>query len=133
MAGYSNTPLAQKLGLRIDSTNGLLHEPVGYGALLPEYYAAMTKELTGTFDWLQAFYTETELLKREFPQLKEHLARNGQLWISWPKKTSSLVSDLNENIVQAIGLANGLVDVKVAAIDEQWSALKFVYRLRDRK
>ena len=66
------------------------------------------------------------------PRAKARIKLNGTLWISWPKQTSTFRSDLNENTVRELGLSNGLVDVKVAAIDDDWSGLKFVYRLRDR-
>ena len=72
-------------------------------------------------------------LEREFPRLKEVIPKDGMLWISWPKGSSNLSTDLNEDAVRGIGLENGLVDVKVISVDEDWSALKFVYRLKDRK
>ena len=71
-------------------------------------------------------------LKKEFTQLAKNLAPAGMLWISWPKKTSGVPTDLNENLVREIGLAAGLVDVKVCAVTEVWSGLKFVRRLKDR-
>ena len=74
-----------------------------------------------------------EELGKILPQLKSLLNKNGMLWISWPKKASKVMTDLDENVVRDIGLQNGLVDVKVCAVDEIWSGLKFVYRLKDRK
>jgi hypothetical protein len=65
--------------------------------------------------------------------LKSSLAQNGLLWISWPKRSSGVATDLSENIIREIGLSNGLVDIKVCAVDETWSGLKFVYRVKDRK
>jgi len=70
-------------------------------------------------------------LEKDFPQLKKSLSPKGMLWISWLKLSSQIESDLNENIVREVGLASGLVDVKVCAMDEDWSGLKFVYRVKD--
>jgi hypothetical protein len=89
--------------------------------------------LTYKYDWLQAFYVEEEKLKKEIGTLKEKLDYEGQLWISWPKKSSKLKSNLTDQVVRDIGLKSGLVDTKIVAIDETWSGLKFVYRLSDRK
>lgn len=88
--------------------------------------------LTGRSDFLHLFTKSRSQLEAEFPRLKRTLLQNGVLWISWPKGSSGLETDLNENVVRGIGLENGLVDVKIAAIDETWSALKFVFRLKDR-
>jgi hypothetical protein len=74
---------------------------------------------------------QTEL-KEGFPRLRDRLVSNGMLWVAWPKKTSGVESDLSEDIVRSIGLEAGLVDVKVCAVDNTWSGLKFVRRLRDR-
>ena len=79
------------------------------------------------------YYTDTKSdLEKQFPSLKKLLAPDATLWISWPKAASGKQTDLNENIVRDIGLKYGLVDVKVIAVDEIWSGLKFVYRLKDR-
>lgn len=71
-------------------------------------------------------------LEGEFPRLKAALTKNGLLWISWPKKSSGIESDLSDRVVQKIGLKGGLVDVKVGSIDDNWSGMRFVYRLKDR-
>jgi hypothetical protein len=78
------------------------------------------------------FTKSADALKREFPRIGKNLAPAGMLWISWPKKSSGVPTDLNENIVREIGLAAGLVDVKVCAVTDVWSGLKFVRRLKDR-
>jgi hypothetical protein len=90
-------------------------------------------ELKGQLDFIHLFTTEKSDLKRTFPSLRKALAQNGVLWISWPKGASKVQTDVNENIVRDIGLENNLVDVKVCAVDEIWSGLKFVFRLKDRK
>lgn len=71
-------------------------------------------------------------METEFPRLKKNLAKDGTLWISWPKGASKIKTDVNENVAREIGLKNGLVDVKVCAVDDVWSGLKFVFRLKDR-
>ena len=87
----------------------------------------------GSLDFIQLFCKTRSKLEGEFPRLKSALDVNGMLWISWPKRSSGVETDLSGNVVREIGLAHGLVDVKVAAVDETWSGLKFVYRLRDRR
>ena len=84
-------------------------------------------------DLVQFFTTERTELEAQFPSLKQAIAYDGSLWISWPKKASKVKTDLNENVIREIGLDNGLVDVKVCAVDEIWSGLKFVFRVEDRK
>jgi hypothetical protein len=79
------------------------------------------------------FTTSREQLSGEFARLSKQLAPAGMLWISWPKKSSGMATDLNENVVREIGLRGGLVDVKVCAVSEVWSGLKFVRRVKDRK
>ena len=87
---------------------------------------------TGLLDFIQFFTSQKQELARRFAALKRALAPAGMLWISWPKRASGVATDLTEDVVRAIGLAHGLVDVKVAAVDDVWSGLKFVRRLRDR-
>jgi hypothetical protein len=83
--------------------------------------------------FIHAFVTKKRELETSLPGLAKKLATDGSLWVSWPKRSSEAETELNENSVRDVGLKNGLVDVKVVAIDETWSGLKFVYRLRDRK
>jgi hypothetical protein len=134
MAGYSKTPLAQKLGLKAGMTAVILHAPPNYLdrlAPLPQPLDLHT-HLTPTADFIHFFTSSQAELAQQFSQLKTALAKNGLLWISWPKKAAKVPTDLDGNSVREMGLANGLVDVKVAAVDEVWSGLKFVYRLTDR-
>jgi hypothetical protein len=134
LAGYSQTPLPQKLGIKPGFRLILLSAPEGYertlGALPPG--VTIAEVLDGRLDFVQFFATSRVDLARRFPELKGALKDAGMLWISWPKRTSQIATDLSEDVVREIGLAEGLVDVKVCAVDESWSALKFVYRLRDR-
>jgi hypothetical protein len=129
MAGYSDAPLIKKLGLSENSHRIILHAPDDYTSFLLEGHSYnFDKDIKKQFDWLQAFYIEKEKLENEFPLPKHYLIKSGQLWISWPKKSSGAESDLNDNMVRDIGLRNGLVDIKIIAVDETWSGLKFVYR-----
>jgi hypothetical protein len=84
-------------------------------------------------DFIILFVDSAKALQKELPQLKQKLARDGMLWVSWPKKSSGVETDLSFDIVQQSGLKMGLVDVKICAVNDIWSGLKFVYRLRDRK
>lgn len=133
-AGYSKKSLANKLGIRDGTKVLFVNPPPQYRKLLgtlPHGIAEVSPR-THTIDFIHAFVTSMKEMGKLFPRLKKTLAKDGILWISWPKKTSGLATDLDGNTVRMIGLDGGLVDVKVAAIDETWSGLKFVYRLKDR-
>lgn len=134
MAGYSKTPLLQKLGVKSGQRIYIGNAPPRYrqtlGAL-PEK-VIVVKSLDGPCNFLHLFVKEREGLESAFPNLKKHLEKDGCLWISWPKGASGVKTDLNENLVREVGLKNGLVDVKVCAVDDVWSGLKFVFRLKDR-
>ena len=89
-------------------------------------------KLTGHLLFIHAFFVNSQKLDQQFPALKKALDQSGSLWISWPKKAAKVETDITENTVREIGLRHGLVDIKVCAVDEVWSGLKFVYRLKDR-
>lgn len=133
--GYSGKPLADKLGIRPNMRIAMLYTPSGYDSLLGALPPGVdiANELEEPCDLIHAFYVLRGALQEDFPRLKLTLTDAGSLWISWPKKTSKVKTDLDENAVREIGLAHGLVDVKVAAVDQTWSALKFVRRLKDRQ
>jgi len=134
-AGYSKTPLVKKLGIKPGFKVFFVNPPDNLQTLLgelPENVTLLNKPMSPV-DYIQLFTKSNEELQTQFPILKEALATNGLLWISWPKKAAKVATDLDENVVRDIGLKNGLVDVKVCAVDEIWSGLKFVYRLQDRK
>ncbi|MBI4546574.1 MAG: DUF3052 domain-containing protein [Ignavibacteriae bacterium] len=135
MAGYSKKSLVEKLGIKEGSTIIIVNPPLGYDKTLGRLPQNVTrvKQLKSPLDFIHFFTKEKKKLEDLFPKLKKALASNGMLWVSWPKGSSRIPTDLNENVVRAIGLRNGLVDVKVCAIDERWSGLKFVYRAEDRK
>lgn len=132
MPGYSGTPLPKKLGLRPQFQIALLEMPVEVKSELREALAACQVAETGPLDFAMVFVKSQAELKKQFPRLTKRLAPAGMLWVSWPKKTSGLATDLNENDVRRIGLDAGLVDVKVCAVTEIWSGLKFVRRVKDR-
>ena len=134
MAGYSGTPLPQKLGIKPGSRVTVLEAPAGFpGTLgpLPDSVILETNEV-GWCDLLLFFTTSREQLAHQFPALAQVIRPAGSLWIAWPKRASGVATDLTENVVREIGLAAGLVDNKVCAIDETWSGLRFVVRLKDR-
>lgn len=134
-SGYSEKPLIQKLGIKPEFRCLVLHPPRSYHqdlGVLPDGVQIDSVAL-GQYDFVHVFCTATENLATEFPRLKKHLKHAGMLWVSWPKGRGPVPADLSENVIRNIGLANGLVDVKVIAVDEVWSGLKFVYRIRDRK
>ena len=134
MAGYSGKPLVVKLGLKPRSTAIFLNAPENLPTLLGELPdgVVIAKKLAGPIDFIHFFTTSRAELEEELPALKAALDKNGMLWISWPKAISKISTDLNDNSVREIGLTSGLVDVKVCAVDEIWSGLKFVYRVADR-
>ena len=132
-AGYSETPLHRKLGIKPD-TRALLSAPPPEFALddLPPGAAVHTRAHGSSYDVVVAFCPDRKRLVARFAPLRDRLTTDGALWVAWPKKASGRVSDLDENVVRDVGLAAGMVDVKVAAIDDIWSGLKFVRRVRDR-
>ncbi|MEZ4616434.1 MAG: hypothetical protein R2867_13155 [Caldilineaceae bacterium] len=133
-AGYSKRPLAQKLGIKHGHRVAILQAPDGYRTLLELLPDAVTwhDTLVDDLDLIHYFTDSRQALAAIFPALKAAIRRNGMIWISWPKKASKVSTDLDDALVREMGLHQGLVDVKVAAIDHVWSGLKFVYRTRDR-
>jgi hypothetical protein len=133
-AGYSGTPLIQKLGIQPGMRIYIQGEPMGYAQTLGPLPEVVTRlqRLGQELDFIHYFTKERSQLEGRLPDLKAALDYTGMLWISWPKKAAKVETDVDENLVRQLGLAAGLVDVKVAAVDETWSGLKFVYRLEDR-
>lgn len=130
MVGYSKKLLKEKLGLKDNMSFAILHAPKMYDSLLGK---KISDKVTADMDFIHYFSRSNKQLIEDFPKLKNAIKTSGILWISWPKSTCSFAStDLTENTVRSIGLKQGLVDVKVIAVDKDWSALKFVYRLKDR-
>ncbi len=134
MAGYSGTPLPKKLGIKDGSRIVLINAPRDFESELGELpdNVEFIKRPTKSLDIILFFVLTERALARDFAKLAAKITANGMMWIAWPKKSSGVVTDLSEQRVREIGLNAGLVDVKVCAIDETWSGLKFVYRLKDR-
>ena len=134
MPGYSGTPLPKKLGIKNGFRVRLLDAPAEVEAELKPAFAACRIAPDGKkpVDFMMFFPESKEELSNDFAHLSKQLAPAGMLWVSWPKKTSGVATDLNENIVREIGLDAGLVDVKVCAVTEVWSGLKFARRVKDR-
>ncbi len=131
--GYSNTPLIKKLGLTFQDRVWLINPLINYEELLDIDFSQVNfaGEMEDA-DFIHWFVQSVAELKEKFPEIQKRLASQGMLWVSWPKQSSSLKTDVNENVIREVALENGLVDVKVCAIDENWSGLKLVYRLTDR-
>ena len=134
-AGYSGTPLVRKLGIKPGHRLGLLGAPDGFDATLGELPAGVQvrRRLGGPpFDVIVAFFERRDAYERRLTALVRALDPAGGLWIAWPKRASGVTTDVTENVVRDLGLAAGLVDNKVCAVDQVWSGLRLVYRLRDR-
>ena len=134
VAGYSGTPLIKKLGIKSEFKAAFVNAPEQFVQQLelPANVQVKTVSKSKELDFILFFVKSRAALQTAFAQYAGKIKANGMIWISWPKKTSGVQTDVTENIVRDIGLAAGLVDVKICAIDEVWSGLKFVYRLKDR-
>ena len=134
MAGYSGTPLLKKLGVKPGFQVALVGAPKNFkeelGALPAT--AKFTAATTDSLNLILLFVSSEKELRLKFSPLAAKLRKDGMIWVAWPKKSSGVVTDLSFNNVQHIGLDAGLVDVKICAVNEIWSGLKFVYRLKDR-
>jgi hypothetical protein len=133
MSGYSGTPLPKKLGIGPEAVVALLQAPDGFertlGALPPG--VRFVKALRGPTDLILLFArSQADLARRLDAAARAVAGGDGMMWIAWPKKTSSMAGDLSEREVRAMGLATGLVDFKICAIDDDWSGLKFSRRRR---
>ena len=134
-AGYSGTPLARKLGIKPEARLGLIAAPGGFDETLGDLPpgVGVRRRLGGRpFDVIVAFPRRRSDLERLLPALAAALDPAGGLWIAWPKRSSGVQTDVTEDTVRSVALAAGLVDNKVCAIDETWSGLRCVVRLKDR-
>ena len=128
------TPLWKKLGLKPGHKIWVIGAPKSY----QDFFGTMPQDLVfvgapdTAIDVIHIFASSAQILEDYLNQAKPHLKKNGMLWISWPKKSSAIPSDIGKFDVMRAGQASGLVDVKVAAIDADWSGHKFVYRVNDR-
>lgn len=134
-SGYSGTPLAKKLGVKEGFVTTYYKKPDYYFELFDDFPLQVTEvfELDKeNVDFIHVFCTTMEELERILPEYKNALKKNGLLWVSWPKGSSKIPTDLKREPIRAFVLSIGLVDVKVCAVDADWSGLKFVYRVKDR-
>lgn len=134
MAGYSGTPLQKKLGIKPGMTMFVQNVPPDYFDWLSPLPERVTvKKMIGKeIDFIHSFVKSQSEFKKLFIANQKALKKDGMFWISWPKKSSGVITDLDENFIRDFGLQAGLVDVKVCAVDETWSGLKFVFRVKDR-
>ena len=135
MAGYSGTPLPQKLGIKANANVALINAPANYRKLLG--VAARGVEFSSAAkagcEFVHFFTTQRSELEKQLPQLRTKLANTGMIWISWPKKSARVPTDITEDVIRTVALPLGFVDVKVCAVDETWSGLKLMIRKENRK
>ena len=133
--GYSGTPLAKKLGIKAGSSLYVWNSPQDYLSFFtdfPDEVRFPKKTEPESLDLIHAFFTSQKGMEEKAQWLKNGLKKNGMLWVSWPKGSSSIPTDLKREPIREHFLSIGLVDVKVAAVNEDWSGLKFMYRIKDR-
>lgn len=134
-AGYSGTPLPKKLGIREGFWLALDRAPRGFQSTLGSLPPGVRVSPLGradAFDVILVFARDAASLSEQIQKAKARMSAHTALWVCWAKKSSALASDVTEALVREQGLAAGIVDVKICAVDEDWSGLKFVYRLKDR-
>lgn len=133
MAGYSETPLVKKLGIKPGFNIAFVNAPSGFAKELDlPSDVTVNSRSSKPLDFVQLFVKSEKELQTKFSEYAKRLDAAGMLWVSWPKKSSGVTTGVSEGIVRTIGLAAGLVDVKICAVDDVWSGLKFVFRLKDR-
>ena len=134
MSGYSGTPLPKKLGIKEGHRVVLVAAPDHVEELLGDLPPGVTllRQARAPYDVVLLFVTERRVLARRLPELAAKMDRAGGLWVCWPKRASGVATDVTEDTVRDVALPLGLVDNKVCAVDETWSGLRIVYRLRDR-
>lgn len=135
MAGYSETPLAQKLGIKPGITVVAMNAPANYRRLLGKAASDVqfSNRSAAESNFIHLFATRRKELEKQLERLRRKLADTGILWVSWPKKASGVATDVTEDVIRAIALPLGFVDIKVCAVDETWSGLKLVVRRSNRK
>jgi hypothetical protein len=133
-SGYSGTPLAKKLGIKSGFRIKLVNQPNYYFELFDDLPAdiKVLNDIKSKKNFIHYFAKSATQLIKDIKSIKNEIEPDGMIWISWSKKTSGIQSDVTENLVRETGLKNGLVDIKVCAVDEIWSGLKFVIPVKDR-
>jgi hypothetical protein len=135
MAGYSKTPLAQKLGIKAGTRVIALGAPADYRKLLAPLPAGVSfgEKANANSNFIHLFVSERRMLEKELKRLRKLIADAGTLWVSWPKKSSGVATDITEDVIREVCLPLGFVDVKVCAVDETSSGLKLMIRRENRK
>jgi hypothetical protein len=135
MAGYSGTPLPQKLGIKSGMTVVALNAPADYRKLLGKLPSDVTfaSRISTACNFVHLFTKRRSELAKQLKDLRKKIAQEGVVWISWPKKSSGVATDITEDVIRDVALPIGFVDIKVCAVDETWSGLKLMIRKRDRK
>jgi hypothetical protein len=135
-AGYSKTPLLKKLGIKAHHHVAFINAPVHYLDLLGDLPEGVIVDdalrSNISYDFVHVFYSKRDDYEADFDSLKSAIKKDGMVWVSWYKKASKIPTDITEDVIRDVALVGGLVDVKVAAVDQQWSGLKLVYRKVDR-
>ena len=135
MTGYSGTPLAQKLGIKPPMTVTVINEPANYRQLLGEGADGVdfSNQTTDDSSLVHLFTTRRSELDKQLGRLRKKLPDTRTIWVSWPKKSARVSTDITEDVIRAVALPLGFVDVKVCAIDETWSGLKLMVRRTNQK
>jgi len=135
MAGYSGTPLPQKLGIKPGTTVAAINVPSNYRRLLGKLPSGVTfaNRIRAGSNFIHFFTRSRAELAKELNSLRKKIAENGVVWISWPKKSSGVPTDVTEDVIRDIALPIGFVDIKVCAVDDTWSGLKLMIRKTNRK
>jgi hypothetical protein len=134
MPGYSGTPLSQKLGIKAAQKVATIDAPAGYSKLLAPlpHGVTFTKKIEKGAEFIHLFVSERKKLSAELKRLRKLIANTGILWVSWPKKSSGVKTDITEDVIREVCLPLGFVDIKVCAVDETWSGLKLMIRRENR-
>lgn len=135
MAGYSGTPLPQKLGIKPGTIVVLIDAPDNYRKLLGQIPSGVNfaTRPVGNTKFVHVFATERRVLEKHLQSLRGKIAEDAAIWVSWPKKSSGVPTDITEDVIRSVALPTGLVDIKVCAVDETWSGLKLMIRRENRK
>ena len=135
MAGYSGTPLPQKLGIKPGTIVVAIDAPDNYRKLLGQIPSGVNfaTRPVGNTKFIHLFVKERRALQTQLQSLRRKIAEDAAVWVSWPKKSSGLPTDVTEDVIRAVALPIGFVDIKVCAVDETWSGLKLMIRRENRK
>jgi len=135
MAGYSGTPLPQKLGIKPGLMVVTVNAPANYRRLLGQIPDSVTfsERLKSGSSFVHLFTSRRSEMQKKMSILRDKISDNGAIWVSWPKKSSGISTDVTEDVIREIALPLGFVDIKVCAVDETWSGLKLMIRRENRK